>query len=251
MRKVSVVTAVGLAIAVAAGCAQQQPSATDTTVRSSEPGEGVIARTIEVSAQEGDSGFLRDYTRLEESTDSAGRTTRKWASPKFTADNYNALLIDPVVFYPEPRPTGQVSAETLQQILVYTNDLAKRSLSERFNVVDQAGPGVLRIRAAFTSVGAKGEGLKPYQYIPIAMVATLAKRAAAGGAPQRAAIVIEVEATDSVSGELMAGRVRFSTGERLARIGEKDAVTMETVRPLLDNLAGQVFPELREHVKAR
>ena len=202
-------------------------------------------------AQEQDSGFLRDYTRLEETQESDGTTTRAWVSSRFTPDNYNALLWDPAVFYPEPRPTEQVSAETLQQILAYVNDLAKRTLSERFNVVDQAGPGVVRIRGAFTSVAAKAEGLKPYQLIPIALVATLAKRAATGGAPQRSAIVVEVEATDSVTGELMAARVRFRTGERLTRVGEKDVVTLECLKPLLDNLAGRVFPELAEHVKPR
>lgn len=212
---------------------------------------GVGAPTGAV-AQEQDSGFLRDYSRLEESTDSTGRVTRKWESPRFTPDNYHALLWDPAVFYPEPRPTGQVSAETLRQILAYANELAKRTLSERFNMVDQAGPGVVRIRGAFTSVAAKAEGLKPYQLIPIALVATMAKRAATGGAPQRAAIVVEIEVTDSMSGELLAARVRFSTGEqRLAKIEEKDVITLETVRPLLDNLAGQVFPELQAHVKPR
>jgi hypothetical protein len=201
-------------------------------------------------AQEQDSGFLRDYTRLVETQESDGTTTRAWVSSKFTPDNYNALLWDPAVFYPEPRPTEQVSAETLQRILAYANDLAKRTLSERFNVVDQAGLGVVRIRGAFTTVGAKGEGLKPYQYIPIALVATMAMRAAKG-APPRSAIVVEVEATDSVTGELMAARVRFRTGERLTRVGEKDVVTLESLKPLLDNLAGRVFPELAEHVKPR
>jgi hypothetical protein len=203
-------------------------------------------------AQEQDSGFLRDYSRLEESTDSTGRVTRKWESPRFTPDNYHALLLDPVVFYPEPRPTDQVGAGTLQQILAYTNELAKRTLSERFDVVDQAGPGVLRIRGAFTSVAAEAEGLKPYQLIPIALVATLAKRAATGGAPQQPTIVVEIEVTDSMSGELLAPRVRFSTGEqRLAKIEEKDVITLETVRPLLDNLAGQIYPDLQAHVKPR
>lgn len=198
MRRFIVATAVGFAIAVVA-----------------------LAHAGAALAQETDSGFLRDYARLEETQDGAGTTTRAWVSPKFTPDNYNALLIDPIVFYPEPRPTEKVSAETLQQILAYINDLAKRTLSERFNVVDQAGPGVLRIRAAFTSVGAKGEGLKPYQYIPIALVAAMARRAGTGGAPRRATIVVEVEVTDSASGELMAERVRSARASASPRLEKK------------------------------
>jgi len=32
-------------------------------------------------AQDQDSGFLRDYSRLQETKDSAGKTVRAWASP--------------------------------------------------------------------------------------------------------------------------------------------------------------------------
>jgi uncharacterized protein YbjT (DUF2867 family) len=143
-----------------------------------------------------------------------------------------------------------VSAETLQQILAYSNDIYKRSLSQRFRVVDRAGPGVLRIRVAFTGVAAQGEGLKPYQYVPIAFVATMAARAATG-TPQQAFIVIEVEGTDSVSGELLAQRLRVGTGERLARVADQRVITLDTVKPLLDELAAAAFPELAKYVKPK
>lgn len=202
---------------------------------------------VNAIAQDQDSGFLRDYSRLQDNQDSAGKTIRAWVSPKLTPDNYNALLIDPLVFYPEPRPSEKVSAEALQQILAYSNDLLKRTLSQRFKVVDRPGPGVLRLRVAFTSVAAKGEGLKPYQLVPMAFVVTMAK----GGPGQRAAIIAEVEATDSVTGQLMGMRVRAGTGEKLAKIGDKDAITLQTLKPLLDEMAGQAFPELGKYVKPK
>jgi hypothetical protein len=207
-------------------------------------GSGVATSAI---AQNQDSGFLKDYSRLQETQDSAGKTIRAWASPKLTPDNYNALLIDPLVFHPEPKPSEKVSAESLQQMLAYANDLLKQTLGKRFKVVDRPGPGVLRLRVAFTSVAAKGEGLKPYQLIPIAFVATMAT----GGPAQRAFIVAEVEGTDSVTGQLMAMRVRVGTGEKLAKIGDKDAITLQTVKPLLDHLAAGAFPEMEKYVKAK
>jgi hypothetical protein len=153
------------------------------------------------------SGFLRDYSNLTETRDARGNTIWAWVSPKLKPANYNAILFDPLVFYPEPRPSEQVSAETLNQILAYSNDTLKRSFSQRFTVVDRAGPGVLRIRAAFTSVAARGQGLKPYQVIPMAFVATMDLWTAAGK-PERAFIVVEVEGTDSTTGELLGQRVR-------------------------------------------
>ncbi|MFM0497263.1 DUF3313 domain-containing protein [Paraburkholderia caledonica] len=197
------------------------------------------------------SGFLRDYSRLTETKDNEGRTIRAWVSPKLTPANYNAILLDPLIFYPEPRPNDRVSAETLQQILAYSNDTLKRSLSQRFRMVDRPGPGVLHLRAGFTSVASQGEGLKPYQYVPMAFVATMAIRTATGGTPQRAFIVIEVEGTDSVTGELLGERVRIGTGERLAQVASTQVMTLDTLKPLLDDLAASAFPELARYVKPR
>lgn len=198
----------------------------------------------------GGSGFLRDYSRLAETKDAQGKAIRAWVSPKLTPANYNAILLEPLVFYPEPRPNEQVNAATLQQILAYANDTLKRSLSQRFRVVDRPGPGVLRLRGAFTSVASEGEGLKPYQYVPMAFVATMAMRAATG-TPQRAFILIETEGTDSVTGELLGERTRVATGERLASVAGQQVVTLDTVKPLLDELAAGAFPDLANYVKSK
>lgn len=212
---------------------------------------GALGACATSSPTTGDSGFLRDYSRLEQTRAEAGHTVRSWVSPKFTPDRYTAVLVDPIVYHPEPRPSERVSAEVLQQILEYSNDTLKRALNERFRVVSQTGPGVARLRVGFTSVASQGEGLQPYQYVPIALVATMASRAAAGGAPQRAFIVAELEALDSVSGELLGMRVRVGTGERLARVGDTGAITLDTVKPLLDEMAGSMFPGLSKFVRPK
>jgi hypothetical protein len=175
---------------------------------------------------------------------------RAWASPKFTPANYNAVLLDPLVFYPEPKPSEQVSADTLQKMPSYSNDTLKRSLSQRFRVVDRPGPGVVRIRGAFTSVAAQGEGLKPYQFVPMAFVATMALRTATG-TPERAFIVIEAEGTDSVTGELLAERMRLGTGQRLSKVAGQQVITLDEVKPMLDEMADAAFPELAKYVKPK
>jgi hypothetical protein len=73
----------------------------------------------------------------------------------------------------------------------------------------------------------------------------------ATGTPERAFIVIEVEGTDSVTGELLAQRVRLGTGERLARVAGQQVITLDTVKPLLDELAAGAFPELAKYVKPK
>ena len=203
--------------------------------------------------EEGDSGFLRDYSRLQESKGDKGGTVRAWTSPKLAPDNYNAVLFDPPAFYPEPRPTEQVSAETLQQILAYAKDAIRRELTAKgVKIVDQAGPGVVRIQWALTGVAAEDEGLAPYQFVPIAFVATMASRAATG-TPQRALIIGEAEITDSVTGQLLALRVRVGTGERLAKAIEssKGVVTLDSLKPLLDEIMQTGAARLEEYLIAK
>ena len=143
-----------------------------------------------------------------------------------------------------------MSAETLQQILAYSNDALKRSLGERFKMVDRAGRGVVRIRVAFTGVAAQGQGLRSYQLVPAALVATRAAKAVTG-TPQRAFIVVESEATDSITGALLAQRIRVGMGERLGMLSEQKVITKDTIRPLMDELAAGAFPNLEQYVKTK
>lgn len=197
----------------------------------------------------GDSGFLSDYSQLREVSKSQGRIVREWASPKFVPANYRAIMLDPLIFYPEPVANEHVGADELKKMIAYADAALRQELSVRFNVVKRSGPGVAQIRIAFSSVAAQGEGLQPLQYVPIALVATMASRAAAGGAPQRAFIVAEAEATDSITGEVLGRRVQIATGERLpARL---PVITLEAIRPALDELVANSFPDLSQFVMPR
>lgn len=213
----------------------------------------VLGMTLAIAAapaQSQNSGFLRNYSDLQETQNATGQTIRGWASPAFTPASYNAVLLDPLVFYPEPKPSAQVSAATLEQMLTYTNTALKQALAKRFKMVDRPGRGVARLRIAITSVAAKEEDLKPYQLVPLAFVFTMASRAAEG-TPEKAVIVVEVEATDSATGKLLGERVRTGTGERLPKIGDKDVITLDAVKPLLDQLVAGAFPNLSQYVKPR
>jgi hypothetical protein len=210
----------------------------------------LAASTAPAAAQARNSGFLRDYASLQEMQDAGGETVRAWVSPNFTPANYNAVLLDPLVFYPEPRPSEKVSADTLQQILSYANSALRHALDKRFKLVDQAGAGVVRLRIAITSVAAKDEGLKPYQLVPLAFVVTMASRAAEG-TPQQAFVVVETEATDSATGALLGERVRTGTGKRLAAAGSQSVIKLENLKPLIDELTAAAYPNLSQYVEAK
>jgi len=145
------------------------------------------------------------------------------------------VWLDPVVFYPDPKPTDDVSMQTLTQIRNAVDQSLRSKIGQQVQLVDRAGPGVARMRVAITAVGAESEALKAYQYIPIALVLTGAKVALDGGRPREAAVAVETHVMDSQSGDLLYAAVRGGTGERISKADDgQGGVQLSQLRPLVD-----------------
>jgi len=173
------------------------------------------------------SGFLGDYSMLSETMDARGERIMRYVNPKIHAGAYQAIMLEPTQFYPQPQPTKQVDANTLANIRQYMDTSLQAKLGEKITLVSKPGPGVLRIRPAITAVSGDKASLKPYQYIPFAFVITEAK-----GRKRTAALQVEVDVTDSLSGERMGAAVRSGEGTQLE--GRNAKLTLDDVRPLLD-----------------
>ena len=80
---------------------------------------------------------------------------------------------------------------------------------------------------------------------------TTASRAVAG-APEEAALFLESEVTDSVSGARLMVEVREGTGEKLKETvaGEK-VVTLETLKPLIDRWLQGGVKEATKYIRPR
>lgn len=195
------------------------------------------------------SGFLGDYSQLKPVTDSAGNEFERALSPSFNPKLYHSVLIEPVRFYPEPQPSEQVSQAALNGIRAYVQQGVQTTVGKSVPVVTQSGPGVLRMTVAITSVKAKDAGLKAYQYVPIAFVATQASRAVSGK-PQEATIFIEMEARDGVTGERMVSAVRSGTGKDFKPSADGQ-VTVDSLKPLLDKWAEGASQEVPKLVQGK
>lgn len=180
-----------------------------------------------VPAQADDSGFLGDYSALAEAKDAAGDKVMRYINPKFKPGVYQAVMIDPTQYYPAPEPTQQVTAGTLTDISNYLDKGLRDKLGAIVVLASQPGPGVLRIRPAITAVAPKTPDLKPYQMIPVAFVFS-----SVAGRGKEAAIQVEVDVVDSVTGERMAASVRKGAGAKLA--SDTAPLTLTDVQPLLD-----------------
>ena len=195
------------------------------------------------------SGYLGDYSSLKDDKTESGQPIKRYVSPRFTPDRYRAVLLEDVVFYPEPKPSDQVNQQSLDAIRSHMDKALQREFSKRFAVVKQPGPGVVRVNVALTAVGSQTEGLKPYQYVPIALVITTAK-AAVSGRPEEAVINIESKGTDSVTNERLYAAVRSGRGERLKQEGDKgQKVTAADLQALIDKWAEAAANEAMHYVQ--
>ncbi len=178
-------------------------------------------------AQSENSGFLGDYSALSETKDAAGDKVMRYISPKLTSADYQSVIIDPIQYYPAPKPTDQVTASTLTEISNYVDKGLQEKLGGKLTLASEPGPGVIRVRPAITAVSANSPGLKPYEIVPVGFLISSVK-----GRGKEAAIQIEVEMVDSISGELLGASVRKGIGAKLA---SKDAkLSLKDVQPLLD-----------------
>ncbi|WP_231934054.1 DUF3313 domain-containing protein [Bordetella bronchialis] len=197
-----------------------------------------------------ESGFLgNEYSKMHKMDAPGGGTRLSYLNPRFTPANYKAVLLEPVVYYPEPQPTENVSMETLNQLRTYIDTSLRQKLGSQVRLVDRPGPGVARIRIALTAVGSENEPLAPYQYIPIALVVTGAKAAIEGGRPQEATVAIETSVTDSVTNEVLYAAVRGGTGEEIKKSTEaQGGVRLDSLKPLIDTWTTGASQEIVKYV---
>ena len=197
------------------------------------------------------SGFLGDYSNLQQAQDPNGETFLRYVSPRLNPASYHAVIVEPLTMYPKAEPTDQLSQATIDQIRSYGTTCLKQAIASRVRVVDTPGPGVVKLNVAVTGVASTAEGLKPYQVVPMAFVATMAVNTVAG-APQQAKLLVEAIATDSVSGEVLSKSVRTHTGERLQRVASNmPVITFEAVKPIMDDWCDSVSKSVTQYVKPR
>ena len=164
------------------------------------------------------SGFLsqQNYDQLTKVKTPDDQTAYRYVSPSFDPSKYKQAIVDPVIAYPKPQPTEQVSMETLETLERELTRLLKDSLSEVLTLTSTPGPDVLRLELAVTGINISDEPLKGYQYIPIFLVAS-----ESGGREQQVKLLLEGRVTDSVTKEVQAVSTRELSGEDLKNAKSK------------------------------
>ncbi|MNZ32151.1 hypothetical protein D3C78_494730 [compost metagenome] len=184
------------------------------------------------------SGFLKDYSVLKEEKSPSGAPVMRWIQPGVDASRFTSVYVEPSQFYPQPQPTEKIPASTLQGITQYYDQALKTQLSKALPLASGPGPGVLVVRPAITAVSASTQGLRPYEVIPIALVAA-GVSAATGIRDQDTSIATEAAFIDGSTNKVVAEVVRKGAGAEL----ENSSQVMQPAdaRAVLDGWAADML----------
>ncbi|UZE14849.1 DUF3313 domain-containing protein [Pseudomonas sp. B21-053] len=198
---------------------------------------GVVGCSSKVVEPDQYSGFLKDYSQLKEAKSPSGAEVMRWMDPKLKIDKFTSVYIEPTQLYPKPQATVKIPQATLNGITGYYDQALKRELGKSLPLAAGPGPGVIVVRAAITAVSSKTEGLKPYEVIPIALVAA-AVSTASGIRDQETTLATEAVFLDGDNNSVVAQVVRKGTGKPL----ENDTQVMKAddVKSVIDGWASDL-----------
>ncbi|MEQ9721937.1 DUF3313 domain-containing protein [Yersinia alsatica] len=190
------------------------------------------ASKVTTSAQY--SGFLGDYTKLQETESASGQKILRWVAPGFNVANYTGVYYTPLVYYPRSTPTQRVSQQTLDQVLAYANKRLKEAFSRQLPLVNSPKlPNTLIVRAAITAVSAETKDMQVYEVVPIAAVIA-GTMAATGNRTQHTALYMEVQVIDSNTGKPVIVVVRKAYGKDVSN--SNTPITADDVKSTVDGL---------------
>lgn len=162
-----------------------------------------------------ESGFLSDYSKLAPGGED--RAQLVYAKPGLDLSSYRAVRVEPVRLHAATTDSdlAKLSREDQQMLADRLHTALVDALSKDWTIAEQAGPGVLVVRAALTEAGASN--------VPLDIVATwipqvrLLATAVGLGADTAATVGKargEAEVKDGASGEQLMAAIDERVGTR-------------------------------------
>lgn len=183
-----------------------------------------------------ETGFLSSYAKLEPVDGSS--TFLRYVAPDKKLAEYKGAILDPVqVHFYDPASEKGVSQKDINHLEQYFYTQLQNDLkAQRFNLVANPGPGVLRIRIALTDLKKDTPALNIIPQTKLTGV----------GLGQASA---EVEAVDSQTGEQLAAAVMSQTGSRFSFSGIHEWGDVEAVVSDWSKRISKRWAEARDNMK--
>ena len=142
----------------------------------------------------------------------------RYLNPAAQWTQYNKIMIDPVTFW--GGASTQISASDQQMLVNYFSQQLNKELGQKFQIVTQPGPGVMKLDVALVDAEAATPVMRSISMIvPQAHMLANLKYLATGTFPFVGGAQAEAKITDSVSGQILAlavdrriGGGSFTTG---------------------------------------
>jgi hypothetical protein len=147
------------------------------------------------------SGFLSDYSKLAPDPDGSG--AEEYINPAADAKKYKKILLEKImVSLKDNEQYKAVDPDALKAMSDYLHDAIVRELGDAYQIVNEPGPDVERVRIAITDIAPTKTAMTVLVLLaPYGTVADLASGAAskggAGSAPYLGHSGIEAEGLDS------------------------------------------------------
>ena len=162
------------------------------------------------------SGFLSDYSLLEERSDFPARLA--WVRPDLDGKRYNKVYLAGLELWLDDDSRRRVDEKDMRQLLAYFQRSVQHHLGDTWPIVTEPQEGAVSIRAAITVI----KPANPYMNVVTGaipqgrLVSTLVKLSS-GTALFVGGMGIEAEYRDSMSGELLGMGVDRRVGDNTIR----------------------------------
>lgn len=142
----------------------------------------------------------------------------RYVNPAVKWTGYKQVLLSPVTFW--GADSTKVSAVDQQTLVNYFNQQLQEQLGKQFKLVQQPGPGVMKIEVAMTDAEAATPGLRTITMIvPQAHMLSNLKYLATGTFPFVGGAQAELRISDSVTGQVLIEGVDKRIGGGAAQNG--------------------------------
>jgi hypothetical protein len=150
-------------------------------------------------------GFLGDYYKNLQPGPEGGVKMR-WIKPGYDFSKYNKVMLDSVVFYfaPDSEDKG-IDADMMKELADAFNLEIVNSLKDKYPIVSESGPDIIRIRFALTGIKQSRPVLSGVtSIVPVGLAISVAKKGATGSWSGSGATDMEMMAIDTMSNEVVA-----------------------------------------------
>jgi len=145
-------------------------------------------------------GLIGDYSKL--TPGGKGQMSLRYINTAAPWTQYNKVLLEPVTFWGDD--TTKLSAADQQMLCNFLHQALYEQLETKYQMVDQPGPGVMRLQVALMDAKAATPVLRTVSMVvPQARALSTLKYLATGTYPFIGEAQGEAKITDAVSGQLL------------------------------------------------